>query len=60
MPRASRHYIQGHVWHISHRCHKKEFLLKFGSEEFVTVKKEKLGFKAEGREVVDTELAASN
>ena len=29
MPRASRHYIPGYVWHITHRCHKKEFLLKF-------------------------------
>ena len=29
MARASRHYIPGQVWHISHRCHKKEFLLKF-------------------------------
>jgi REP element-mobilizing transposase RayT len=29
MPRASRHYIPGYVWHITHRCHKKEYLLKF-------------------------------
>jgi hypothetical protein len=29
MPRSSRHYISGHVWHITHRRHKKEFLLKF-------------------------------
>ncbi|MCP4022986.1 MAG: transposase, partial [Desulfobacteraceae bacterium] len=29
MPRAKRYYIPGHVWHITHRCHKKEFLLKF-------------------------------
>ena len=29
MPRANRHYLPGHVWHITHRCHKKEFLLKF-------------------------------
>jgi len=29
MPRANRHYIPGCVWHITHRCHKKEFLLKF-------------------------------
>ncbi|VAW65047.1 Transposase and inactivated derivatives [hydrothermal vent metagenome] len=29
MPRANRHFLQGHVWHITHRCHKKEFLLKF-------------------------------
>ena len=29
MPRANRHYIPGHVWHLTHRCHKKEFLLKF-------------------------------
>jgi len=29
MPRANRYFLPGHVWHISHRCHKKEFLLKF-------------------------------
>lgn len=28
MARAKRHYLHGHVWHITHRCHKKEFLLK--------------------------------
>lgn len=29
MPRASRHFLAGHLWHITHRCHKKQFLLKF-------------------------------
>jgi len=29
MSRAKRHYLPGYVWHITHRCHKKEFLLKF-------------------------------
>ena len=32
MARANRHHIQGQVWHITHRCHKKEFLLKFAKE----------------------------
>jgi REP element-mobilizing transposase RayT len=32
MPRAHRHYLPGHVWHITHRCHKKEFLLKFAKD----------------------------
>src|SRR3990172_9596072 len=32
MPRANRHYIPGYVWHITHRCHKKEFLLKFDKD----------------------------
>lgn len=32
MPRANRHYIPSYVWHITHRCHKKEFLLKFGKD----------------------------
>ena len=32
MPRASRHYIPGCVWHITHRCHKGEFLLKFARD----------------------------
>ena len=29
MPRLLRNYLPGYVWHITHRCHKKEFLLKF-------------------------------
>ncbi len=32
MPRANRYYIPGYVWHITHRCHKKEFLLKFARD----------------------------
>jgi putative transposase len=32
MPRASRHYLPGQVWHITHRCHKKEFLLRFARD----------------------------
>ncbi len=28
MPRANRHYIPGYIWHITHRCHKQEFLFK--------------------------------
>lgn len=32
MPRANRHYIPGYLWHITHRCHKKEFLLKFARD----------------------------
>jgi hypothetical protein len=29
MPRANRHFLPGYVWHITHRCHRKNFLLKF-------------------------------
>jgi putative transposase len=29
MPRANRYFDSGLIWHITHRCHKKEFLLKF-------------------------------
>jgi len=29
MPRANRYFIPGYIWHITHRCHKQEFLLKF-------------------------------
>ena len=29
MARAKRHFIPGHVWHLTQRCHKREFLLKF-------------------------------
>jgi putative transposase len=29
MPRANRHFLTGYVWHITHRRHKKDYLLKF-------------------------------
>jgi len=32
MPRAKRYHIPGYVWHITYRCHKREFLLKFARD----------------------------
>ena len=32
MARAKRHYVPGHVWHLTHRCHRREFLLKFAKD----------------------------
>jgi REP element-mobilizing transposase RayT len=32
MARANRHFIPGYVWHITHRCHKREFLFKFSRD----------------------------
>jgi putative transposase len=32
MPRANRYFLPGHVWHITHRCHHKAFLLKFARD----------------------------
>ena len=33
MARANRHHLPGYVWHITHRCHKREFLLKFDRDK---------------------------
>jgi putative transposase len=30
--RAKRHYVRGQIWHITHRCHKREFLLGFAED----------------------------
>ena len=32
MARAKRHYLPGYIWHITHRCHKREFLIKFSKD----------------------------
>ena len=32
MARAKRHYVPGHVWHITHRCHRRSFLIKFAKD----------------------------
>jgi len=33
VPRAKRHYLPGFIWHLTHRCHKREFLLEFCTEK---------------------------
>ena len=33
MARAKRHYIPGMIWHITDRCHKKEYLLRFARDK---------------------------
>ena len=32
MPRANRHRLPQYVWHITHRCHRHQFLLKFARD----------------------------
>jgi putative transposase len=32
MPRANRHFLPGHVWHLTHRCHERNFLFKFARD----------------------------
>jgi putative transposase len=32
MARANGHFIPGHLWHLTHRCHKREFLFKFSKD----------------------------
>ena len=29
MPRAHRHFVAGQIWHITQRCHRRQFLLRF-------------------------------
>jgi putative transposase len=33
MPRANHFFLPGYIWHITHRCHKREFLLKFEKDK---------------------------
>ena len=49
MPHASRHFLPGHVWHLTHRCHQKAFLLKFARDRrrylrWVFAAKKRFGF----------------
>ena len=32
MARAHRHFVPGQIYHITHRCHKREFLLKYAKD----------------------------
>ena len=32
MSRANRNFCKGHVWHLTHRCHQRTFLLRFARD----------------------------
>jgi putative transposase len=32
MARANRYFLSGQVWHLRHRCHQRQFLLKFARD----------------------------
>ena len=32
MPRANRHMLPGYCYHLTHRCHNRDFLLKFAKD----------------------------
>jgi putative transposase len=44
MPRANRYIVPGNVYHLTHRCHDREFLLKFA--------KDRAGYRQRLREAV--------
>jgi putative transposase len=32
MPRAHRYHLNGYIWHLTHRCHRRQFLLRFARD----------------------------
>jgi putative transposase len=32
MPRANRYFVPGYVYHLTHRCHNRQFLLRFARD----------------------------
>jgi putative transposase len=38
MPRANRYRVAGHVWHLTERCHRKQFLFKFARDRRAWIK----------------------
>jgi REP-associated tyrosine transposase len=32
MPRANRHYLPGEIWHLTHRYHQRQFLLRYARD----------------------------
>ena len=44
MPRANRYIVPGNVYHLTHRCHDRKFLLKFA--------RDRNGYRARLREAI--------
>lgn len=45
MPRANRYILPGHIYHLTHRCHNRQFLLRFA--------KDRQGYRRRLREAVE-------
>ena len=45
MPRANRYFTKGQIWHVTHRCHDRAFLLRFARDrnQYRTLLREALG-----------------
>ncbi|RPJ59179.1 MAG: hypothetical protein EHM23_15020 [Acidobacteria bacterium] len=35
MPRSNRYILPGYIYHVTHRCHDRRFLLKFGVDQSI-------------------------
>ena len=44
MPCTNRYLLPGHVWHITHRCHKQEFLPKSDNAGCIGYLKQKMRY----------------
>jgi len=60
MARANRHHLPGYAWHITHRCHKKEFLLKFEKDKLRWMKWLFEAKKRFGLEVLDYTVTSNH
>ena len=56
MARAGRHFIPGQIWHLTHRCQRREFLLKFARDrqQWLHWIEQALKGKARGRKMRKT------
>ena len=42
MPRANRYIVPGRTYHVTHRCHNRDFLLKFSKDKYQSMMRERL------------------
>jgi hypothetical protein len=60
MARAHRHYLPGQIWHLTHRCHERQFLPQFIRDRqswigWLFEARKRLGPRARGRDVIPAE-----
>jgi len=58
-PRAHRHHLPHYVWHITHRCHRQHFLLKFERDRHAWVRWRYAARKRYGLCVLDYAVSAN-
>ena len=60
MPRANRYIVAGHAYHVTHRCHNRSFLFRFGRDRAEYRRRLRLSLKPFGVDLLTYSITSNH